>query len=153
MPVKKNHLPKNKAKHTGFTLLEAIVALVIISATGTALFSWINTNLHSLSRVQETTQRHQAMRNALALMENINPTEQPSGEYDFGDYTVYWEARLLKAMQSNQAPSGQAGGYLMGLFDVDLRIVAGNQELTQFTVRKTGYMQKPGFFEEKPNFF
>ena len=30
----------------GFTLIEAIVAMVLIASTGMALFSWINSNLN-----------------------------------------------------------------------------------------------------------
>ena len=40
----------------GFSLLEAVVSIVLISTTGLALFSWINSNLISLGRVQETNE-------------------------------------------------------------------------------------------------
>ncbi|MFN7475909.1 MAG: prepilin-type N-terminal cleavage/methylation domain-containing protein [Burkholderiales bacterium] len=36
----------------GFTLLEAIVALVLLTTAGLALFSWINNGFDSLQRIE-----------------------------------------------------------------------------------------------------
>ena len=40
----------------GFGLLEAIVALALLSGTGLALFSWINQNLQTASRLRAQEQ-------------------------------------------------------------------------------------------------
>ena len=42
--------PHARCGMRGFTLLEAIVAMVLISAMGGALFAWINTELQALER-------------------------------------------------------------------------------------------------------
>ena len=60
-------------KHQGFTLLEAVVALVLIATAGMALLDWVNNNLMNLNRVQTLQQRNEAIRSALVFMESVNP--------------------------------------------------------------------------------
>ena len=72
-----------KTQH-GFSLLEVIVALVLITSTGMALFSWMNTNTMSLQRVQFVQQRNIATRNALMYINTINPLQTPQGSTTLG---------------------------------------------------------------------
>jgi general secretion pathway protein I len=78
----------------GFSLLEAVVSIVLISTTGLALFSWINSNLISLGRVQETNARAEATQNALEYMAAVNPMLTPLGNVSLGEVNLNWEATL-----------------------------------------------------------
>ncbi len=46
-------MKRSQNRQHGFTLIEAIVALVLIATAGMALFSWINSNIITLNRIQE----------------------------------------------------------------------------------------------------
>ena len=126
----------------GFTLLEAIVALVLISSTGMALLNWINTNLMTLQHVQQTYQRHEAMRNALAFMDTINPQIRTQGKETVGIYTFRWKAQTVKL------PRGGKGIYQISLYDTQVEVIFEKTLLARFTLRQVGFKQvyKPSEF-------
>lgn len=121
----------------GFSLLEAIVSMVLIATTGMALLAWINSSLMSLRRVQELERNQQIMRNALAYMEHINPMQTPHGEKALEPYRISWQARPV-------APEKKGIGqslFQLGLYDTQVRISKDGQEVGRFTVRQAGYKQ------------
>ena len=124
----------------GFTLLEAIVALVLIASTGMALLNWISTNLITLQHVQAAQQRNDATRNAVAFIETVNPIEQPSGENTIGIYKITWEAKEVE-LQGNTIM------YQVGLYDMNVIVSSDKTLIAKFTVRQIGFKQyfKSGF--------
>lgn len=77
----------------GFTLLEAIVALVLIGSSGLALFSWINSNLTTLSRIHEVNAKSEATINILEYMHMVNPMLTPEGKASLGSYRISWHSQ------------------------------------------------------------
>jgi general secretion pathway protein I len=124
----------------GFTLLEAIVALVLIASTGMALLNWINTNLTTLQHVQAAQQRNDATRNAVAFIETVNPIEQPHGEELVGMYKLTWKAREIELL-------GNTIMYQVGLYDMDVIVSLDDILVAKFTVRQIGFKQyfKPDY--------
>ena len=70
-------------RQSGFTLLEAVVAMVLISSTGAALLVWINAELGSVSRLQQSNAQSEAMVNVLEFMQTVNPMLTPDGKASF----------------------------------------------------------------------
>jgi general secretion pathway protein I len=84
---------RNKIFHArGFTLIEALVALVLIGAFGMALFTWIDSSMVSLRRVEDATARNDATANIIEYMQAVNPMQTPQGKADFGSYQIQWNA-------------------------------------------------------------
>lgn len=94
MPAHTPHAAASSGQR-GFTLLEAIVALALISSAGMALFAWINSNIATLSRVEESSQRAAATRNTLQFMQTVNPMLASSGEATLGEYRIRWQAEPI----------------------------------------------------------
>lgn len=110
----------------GFTLLEAIVALVIFSTAGLALFSWINQNLQALARVADVSAEAQAKRNILEYMTEINPMERAAGSNDFGTYKIQWTSTEEIAPRANAGyPLGE-GAFLVGLYRDSIAVTRPN---------------------------
>jgi len=105
---------RNRKQH-GFTLIEAIVALVLIGTTGMALFGWINSNIITLNRVQEISAENPATINALEYMENINPMLSPEGQADLGSCRLLW-----KAEATTDTRDGAGYPYGVGLYQLNL---------------------------------
>jgi len=105
---------RNRKQH-GFTLIEAIVALVLIGTTGMALFGWINSNIITLNRVQEISAENAATINALEYMENINPMLSPEGQADLGSCRLLW-----KAEATTDTRDGAGYPYGVGLYQLNL---------------------------------
>ena len=125
----------------GFSLLEAIVALVLIATTGIALFDWINTNLISLHHIQQAQQRHEATRNALAFMETVNPQANPQDEKIIGIYKLSWKARELKPLKDGKSILGRRSLFKVGLYKTEVTVAVNNTLLSRFTLRQIGFEQ------------
>jgi general secretion pathway protein I len=82
----------SRRKQSGFTLLEAIVSLVLIASTGMALFSWVNSNIITLNRVQTSNAENAATLNAIEYMHSINPMTTPQGQANLGSSRLSWQA-------------------------------------------------------------
>ena len=131
-------------KQTGFTLLEAIVSLVLIATVGIALLDWINTNFMILQRVESVQTRTDAVRNALVFMETVNPLENQQGSEDVGMYQFSWSAEPVILPKDGVSPhGGYKSLYQIGLYDttVEIKLKATNALIARFTLRQVGYKQ------------
>ena len=136
-------------KQSGFTLLEAIVALVLIASTGVALLDWLNTNLISLQRVQQAQQRHQAIENALVFMETVNPLEKPQGKATIGIYQIDWNATALELPKDGMTSTGELSLFQIGLYETEVKVKVKKDLLAHFTLRQVGYNQVRHYEEEE----
>jgi general secretion pathway protein I len=125
----------------GFTLLEAIVALVLIATIGMSLLNWINTNLITLGRVQQVLQRREATRSALVFMDTVNPLEQPQGGQTVGGYKFNWKAQVVELPKTGVDSMGAAGFFEIGLYDTVVDVSLENTLIVRFTLRQVGFRQ------------
>lgn len=107
----------------GFTLIEVIVALVIMSTAGLVLFSWINQNLETASRLRDSQVRSQLQIEGVSWLSTINPVAEPEGEREMGGLRLTWRATLLEPMR----PEFDSGGaivprWTLGLYRVNASI-------------------------------
>lgn len=135
-------------KSQGFTLLEAIVALVLMATTGITLLNWINTNLQTIQRLQHLQQRHEAIRNALVFMDNINPMEQPQGEETLGIYTFNWDTTVLEFPKRGVDTAGAKSTFDIGLYETAVKISTAGTQVAQVTIRQVGFKQ---LYKDLPN--
>lgn len=139
MPARSLHAVAASCQR-GFTLLEAIVALTLISSAGMALFAWVNSNIATLSRVEQSSQRVAATRNALQFMQTVNPMLAPSGEETLGEYRIRWQAEpVTDTVDGANFPYG-ISLYQFALYDTRIE-VRGAPQKPDFTLelRQVGY--------------
>ena len=124
----------------GFSLLEAVVAMVLISGAGAALFSWINTELGSVSRLQQSNATAEALVNVLELMHTVNPMLTPEGALSFAAYRLTWKAQEVTPVQDGLSYPRGISLYQLALYDTLVRVI--NPDGTpwfDFTLRQVGY--------------
>lgn len=109
-------------KQLGFTLIEAIVALVLIGTTGMALFGWINTNITTLNRVQETNAANAATINVLEYMNSINPMISPEGQANLGAYRLSWKAETVMEPRDGAGYPYGISLYQLGLYQTKITV-------------------------------
>jgi general secretion pathway protein I len=127
-------------RQSGFTLLEAVVAMVLISGAGAALFSWINSELGSVSRLQQSNARAEAMVNAMEFMHTVNPMLTPEGKASFAAYRLTWKAEEITQVQDGLSYPRGISLYQLALYDTPVRVI--NPDGTpwfDFTLRQVGY--------------
>ena len=126
---------------SGFTLLEAIVALVAFSMGAFALYGWLSTNMITLERIRDRQQVEAAMHSALDIVRRTNPMETPTGQREVGDLLVSWTSVPLESLRPNADQSGYPGFYTVGLYDATIRVLRDGRELHVFHVRQIGWKQ------------
>ncbi|MEI6599792.1 MAG: prepilin-type N-terminal cleavage/methylation domain-containing protein [Comamonadaceae bacterium] len=125
---------------TGFTLIEAIVALVLMATTGMALFSWINSNIMTLSRVQASNAEDAATANAVEYMRTVNPTLTPEGKTTLGAYRMVWKAEPLTDLRDGASYPFGLSLYQIGMYQT--QVAVQTQDGTpwfSFKLQQVGY--------------
>lgn len=125
----------------GFGLLEALVALVILATTGTAVFAWVNVNLDTVRRVR-AREATDLLRSQLAnWAQTLNPAQQAEGEAELVPGTrVRWTARPLLTPQAvPPLPGGTTTPFRVGLYELMLTATPpGGAPPVELTMRRLG---------------
>lgn len=131
---------------SGFTLLEAIVAIALLGALLVPLYNLMTRNLDGLFRVGDANLHSEVMLNALALLDTVNPMERPEGSAELGAYVLRWRSELLTApIDGVGFPAGQSL-YQIAMYRTNaevLRLGRDNQlsNWFSFDLRQVGWKQ------------
>ncbi len=122
----------------GFTLLEVIVSMVLISLIGMAAYALINSNVSNIGRIKDHLDRVQLVRNGLAFMEQINPMDKKTGSSELGPYRIRWKAKLVEPRVRDSDNSF----YIVGLYNTNVTITLEAKEIVAFDVLQVGYYRR-----------
>ncbi|MHB1206447.1 MAG: type IV pilus modification PilV family protein [Rhodospirillaceae bacterium] len=124
----------------GFTLLEAIVAMAVMSLALIPLVSFVTQSANELQRAGESNTRSFVMQSALALMEPINPMVEGTGNIPLDhDLTLIWDTQtIVEPNPGIQVGSGLAA-YRLGFYKVHVVVNRGQTAWFDFDMRKVGY--------------
>ncbi|MBC7622412.1 MAG: type II secretion system protein [Aeromicrobium sp.] len=141
--------PKQRRVVGGFTLLEAIVALVLLSTAGLVLFSWINASFDGLNRIEQSNARAAAELNAMEFMKTVNPMQQPAGQIQLGEVQVKWRAKPLTDLVANRNDSREPGPFTVALYETEVSL-DGRPSMEPYTIklRQMGYLRSMADLEE-----
>lgn len=125
----------------GFSLLEAIVAMVLIGTAGTALFALINQSLDSLYRIEQANRRAELAVDVLEFMDRINPMERPEGSVAIGRHQLSWRAKALTPVSDGAGYPQGISLYQFVLYETSVVVRAGvdGAAETELKLRQVGY--------------
>lgn len=127
----------------GFTLLEAIVAMVIVSILSMSLYSWLNVSYVSSGRAIKTLSTSDVVVSAKSYIEMINPMAEPEGVRQLGDYYVKW--RSSPVTETLPARNGASlGAFDVALYNVEVDLFSGeigstSELVGSYSVELIGY--------------
>lgn len=124
----------------GFGLLEALVALVLFSTLGLALFSWINTNLDATARLRQRDQVRHLEQLASAWVQTLNPLQRPEGEIEpEAGIKLRWTARpLVPLTGAAPLPGGSVSLFRLRLYTVEMLVAAPGQAPLKLSATRIG---------------
>ncbi|WP_298579453.1 prepilin-type N-terminal cleavage/methylation domain-containing protein [uncultured Luteimonas sp.] len=128
------------AGQAGFTLLEAIVAMVIMATTMLALYAWLGSATIGVQRARSVAQGLADARVALAVIEGINPMDGERGSRDVGDLTVRWSAETIADRRAGVTSAGVAAPYDFALYDIEVETLRDGRQTYAFNVRRAGWV-------------
>jgi general secretion pathway protein I len=139
-------------KQAGFTLLEALVALVIMAGALLPFYSGISTILNSAQTIADNNIRADATLNILEVGYWLNPMQQPQGTLVFGpeDQRISWQSQPLTETTENSGYPRGIGLHDMALYQVKFQAFQRQQQVAEISLIKVGYKKVrtlaiPGF--------
>jgi len=111
-----------KVCQRGFSLIEAIVAMVLIASLGMAIFGWVNSQLSALEHIKDSNARSRATSSTLEYLNLVNPMLNPEGKADLGEFKIRWTSRPIEEpMDGANYPTG-VSLYRVGLYKMTMEV-------------------------------
>jgi general secretion pathway protein I len=130
----------------GFSLLEAMVAIVILAAASMAFYGLFNTNLITLTRVQEVSREVPLVEQAIEYLTMMNLSGDSAGEFEIDTAQIQWQAELIESYRQSQNGRGFMGYFQVGLYNVEFTVTDRDSVLGTYRFRAVGYekVREPG---------
>jgi prepilin-type N-terminal cleavage/methylation domain-containing protein len=143
----------NPRSRRGFSLVEALIALIIAALVLMAIFELQRQLSGDQARYEQAITAADRRRNALVLLRDVNPTERPNGALPLsGGRVVRWTAAPLTRPRINaNYPTGQ-GDYEMRLWRLSVRIETARGVATDaFPLDRLGWRRLSGPVPASPS--
>ena len=131
-------LVNNRSKEKGFTLIEAIVALVILSGAMLVTFAWTDNVLRQSEKIVHRVDANKILKNFLADLDSLDEIEVGEKFTQHENYSLMWKTELV-----DEAPgvlsNGVKSNFDLSLFSVDIEIRRGSEMIAIYNTRKTGF--------------
>jgi len=129
----------------GFSLLEAIVALVLMATCLMALYAWLSANTLALNRAGWHVRALQDARAARAVLDTINPMAEPRGVRELPPLTIRWTAQPASEQRFGINRFGRPTQFDVRLYDLEVEVLRDGAVVREFNLRKTGWVAaRPG---------
>ncbi|MEM9496244.1 MAG: prepilin-type N-terminal cleavage/methylation domain-containing protein [Pseudomonadota bacterium] len=128
-------------REKGFSALELLVAVAVLAVAFLPILAIQSQMLSSYERQAAAFERLTLGRNALAVLEDLNPMATPNGELAIGDGAVMrWRARARsEEARSTGFPIGD-GPFSVRLYAVDVTVdLDGTPNAVAFTIERVGW--------------
>ncbi len=121
----------------GFTLVEALVSMVLVATVGYSVFSLINTHYNTFRRVEDAQRRMLLESSVLEVAQGVNPMVKPTGRVKLGDYVLTWDAEENQSIRSTYS----GNGFQVGVYKTHFELLDGKEVLVRTTLLLTGYKE------------
>ncbi len=127
----------------GFTLLEALVALVVLSMVFSGLWGWFGTAAQSTTRIEEAMMLPKVYGQYLDYMALESLEDKRSGELEIDNFNLNWSATPKRI--SNSEIYRRQRARIVTLFDVDLRIMREQRLVAEVSTQLVRQWRDPSY--------
>ncbi len=133
----------------GFSLLEVLVALVILSLTFSGVWGFFGTAAQSTTRIEEALALPAAFEQYLDYMTLESLRQQRTGQLAIGEFQFAWQASVNR--QSDKEIYRRQRERIVTLFDLDVRILKEERLVSEVSTQIVRQW-KEGNYVPPPNF-
>lgn len=129
----------------GFSLIEAIVALVILALVFTSVWGWFATATNSTQRIEQALSLPEVFSQFVVNIELEDLKTPQSGIYRIGQYDVEWQATVDK--RSDQEDYRRQPAWIVALFAIKATIKQNGQLVSEFQTKTLKQWRDPNYVE------
>lgn len=123
-----------KKRQTGFTLLEAMVSIVILSMSSFAIYSWVSISVEMLIRSDEVLAQEQLVTEAIERLKHTDMDVQKRGEFSSGELILSWRAEELEKKESRNN-ADFIGYHDLTLYNIRIAVTKNENLVAQYETR------------------
>ncbi|MGN4980328.1 PulJ/GspJ family protein [Aeromonas dhakensis] len=107
-----------KKENNGFTLIEVLIALTIMTTVSALVFRFVGESSFRMSRVDKVQERISFEENVFNSLQDINPLKVQSGVGDIGDHHYEWNAEPISGAFSIRSEDAAQPGYNLQMYKI-----------------------------------
>lgn len=131
-----------RLKQMGFSLLEMIAALTILTIGSVVLFSWLGQTMGQLNRFQLQEKESLAKLQAIDFLSTQNPALASEGKQVFDSFKMEWKSEPVAETRDAVSPTGGLGLYQISMYKVQVKTYdKSDRTWFEFPLRLVGYKQ------------
>lgn len=108
-----------KLQH-GFTLIETLVAMVILSISFVAIWDWVSTANKTTSKIEENIVLPETIHQFHSFLMTISFDSQNEGIFEIGEHSVHWQAKLVQ--KSDEFLYRRQANWIVAKYAVDFEV-------------------------------
>ncbi|WP_026377037.1 prepilin-type N-terminal cleavage/methylation domain-containing protein [Aestuariibacter salexigens] len=131
----------------GFTLIEALVALVILSLFFTAVWEWFGTATKSTTSIERSVAMpgiYEQFKNRLAL---VNLKDVRQGQMTIDDLRLEWRADVARI--STDEYYRRQPAWIVALFDISINVYDQNTLITDIQTKTVRQWRDPNYVPQE----
>jgi prepilin-type N-terminal cleavage/methylation domain-containing protein len=133
-------------KSNGFSLLEVIMAMVVLSVSLLPLFAIFGSYLNAMRTMSNENEKVQARDQILSYMNGVNPFTEKEGNFELGTLSFSWNATpIVENIENVDSNNGRVnkGSFKVSLYDTQINAIKpNNDKWLEFSIRQIGYEKK-----------
>ena len=127
----------------GFSLVEAIVALVVLSLVFSAVWGWFGTAATSTSRIERALALPEVFSQFTVHLELESLRDTTNGVYDIGEYRVHWQA--VEQKNSSQQDYRRQPALIVTLYSIEAQVSRQGQAVSAFNTQLVQQWRDPDY--------
>ncbi len=132
-------------KSRGFTLIEALIALVILATTFTAVWGWYNNSTNTTIKIEQALRLPLLYEEFLVYLKLEDLQSTREGSYLIDGYQLNWQATLNRI--STQEHYRRQRQWIVALFNINVTIEKDGELVKQFTTQQVSQWRDPDYVD------
>ena len=125
----------NPARVGGFTLVEAIVALVVLSMSLMATYGGIQLSAEMLIKTDEVNSQEVGLNLLVEELQGVDFSEQTGGEYKYGQLSFNWVAEPYEETRVGRNGLGLQSAYDHTLYVISIMVFRDVTPVASYRLR------------------
>ena len=137
-------------RQSGFSLIEAIVSLVILTGVVVSVYAWTDNALRHSQRTIESQELTTVVQNFLSEMSSRIIIREKKGLITYGEYSVRWNSELIDQSQGVMR-NGAKSDFAVALVNLKFDVIKDSELIGAFFARQAvSRWQEPNTVDQLP---